>query len=173
MDLLHNPFMTSRLLKQKLKLVASIRTIRKYIKLLGWRKVRFSYCQIVSFNNRVKRYIFGCLCKLFKEDYRDVIFEDETTIEVRMTGYTNYRKPSSDILRAVGGKLGKHKHSNVKIHLLGGITRSGLTPLVIFKGRMNSIRFQHYLTLGLQLYLSSLRLLVRLLHPFQTTHHDH
>jgi len=45
------------------------------------------------------------LCKIFKEDYRDVIIEDETTVEIRITGYNNYRKPASDILRAVGGKL--------------------------------------------------------------------
>jgi len=57
-----------------------------------------------------------------------LFFEGETTVEIRITGHKNYWKPTSDILRAVGGKLGKHKHSNVKIHLLGGITRRGLTP---------------------------------------------
>ena len=37
-----------------------VRLIVKKYELLGWRKVRSSYCQIVSFNNRVKRFIFGC-----------------------------------------------------------------------------------------------------------------
>ena len=111
------------------------------------------FANLYHFNNRVDRYIFGCLCKIFKEDYRDVIFEDETAVEIRITGYKNYKKPASDILRVVGSKFGKHKHSNVKTHLLGGITRRGLTPLVIFNGRMESIRFQHYLTLGHVLYI--------------------
>ena len=74
MELLQNPFMKSRFLKQKLKFIASIRTIRKNIKLLGWRKVRSSYCQIVSFNNQVKRYIFCCLCKLFSKKTTETLF---------------------------------------------------------------------------------------------------
>ena len=74
MELLQNPFMTSRLLKQKLKLIASIQTLMKNIKLLGWMKVRSSYCQIVSFNNQVKRYIFCCLCKLFSKKTTETLF---------------------------------------------------------------------------------------------------
>ena len=50
--------------------------------------------------------------------------------------------------RDAGGKIGKPKHSNVKIHLLGGISRKGLTPLVLFTGKMCSVDFQHYLSLG-------------------------
>ena len=53
-----------------------------------------------------------------------------------MSGCKNYRKHAADILRAFGGKIGKPKHSNVKIHLVGGISRKGLTPLVLFKGNM-------------------------------------
>ena len=53
-----------------------------------------------------------------------------------MAGYKKYRKPSFDILRAVGSKIGKLKHSNVKIHLNGGISRKGFSPLVLFKGIM-------------------------------------
>ena len=42
-------------------------------------------------------------------------------------------------MQAAGGKIGKPKHSNVKIHLLGGISRKGLTHLVMFTGRMYCI----------------------------------
>ena len=80
--------------------------------------------------------------------FDDVICSDETTCEIRLSGYKNYMKPSSDILRAVGGKIGKHKHCNIKIHLLGGISRKGLTPLVLFKGIMRSGDFQNFLTLS-------------------------
>ena len=47
------------------------------------RKVGTKYCQIVSFDNRVKRYIFCCLCKIFKENYDDVIDIDECSVVIR------------------------------------------------------------------------------------------
>jgi hypothetical protein len=114
--LLENPYINPKCIKNRLNLVASVRTFRRYIKMLGWRKVESKYCQVVSFENRVKRYVFGCFCKIFNEKFDDVICSDETTCEIRLSGYKNYRKSSSDILRAVGGKIGKHKHSNIKIH---------------------------------------------------------
>ena len=70
-----------------------------------------------------------------------------------MAGYKNYRKTSAENLRAVGGKIGKPKHSNVKIHLLGGISRKGLTPLVLFKGRMCSPDFQYYMSLSVMPFI--------------------
>jgi hypothetical protein len=141
--LLRNPFISCKKIREKLKLIACERTIRGYLKRLGWLKAETKYCQIVSFNNRVKRYIYGCFCKMFDEKYENVVDIDECTVIIRMAGYTNYRKHASDILRAVGGKIGKPKHSNVKIHLLGGISKKGLTPLVLFKGIMRSPDFQH------------------------------
>jgi hypothetical protein len=50
-------------------------------------------------------------------------------------------------LIAFGGKIGKQKHSSIKIHLLGDISRKGLTNLFMFKGGMHGYDFQHYLTL--------------------------
>ncbi len=146
--LLIKPFISCKKIREKLKLIACERTIRGYIKRLGWRKVETKYCQIVSFDNRVKRYIYGCLCKMFDEKYENVVDIDECSVTIRMAGYKNYRKHAADILRAVGGKIGKPKHSNVKIHLLGGISKKGLTPLVLFKGIMRSPDFQHYMRLS-------------------------
>ena len=151
--LLKNPFITCNKIREKLKLVASVRSIRGYVNRLGWRKVLTKYCQIVSFENRVKRYVYGCFCKLFNEKYENVIDIDECSVVIRMAGYKNYRKISSDILRAVGGKIGKPKHSNVKIHLLGGISRKGLTPLVLFKGTMRSPDFQHFMSLSVMPFI--------------------
>jgi hypothetical protein len=45
-------------------------------------------------------------------------------------------------------KIRKPKHSTMKIHLLGGISRKGLTPMVMLKKNMSSPDFQHYLTLS-------------------------
>ena len=73
MKLLKNPFLDCKSIREKVNLVASVRSVQKYVLMLGWRKVGTKYYQIVSFDNRVKRYIFCCLCKIFKENYDDVI----------------------------------------------------------------------------------------------------
>jgi hypothetical protein len=46
---------------------------------------------------------------------------------------SNYRKPEIGLLRLADGKLRKPKH-NFKVHLFGGISSQGLTPLIIFTG---------------------------------------
>jgi hypothetical protein len=107
---------------------------------LGWKKVHTKYCQIVSPENQYKRFVYASFCKLFGEDYDDVLDIDETTVELRLAGYKNWCK--TGLLRAEGGKVGKPKHCNVKIHLLGGISRKGLSPLVMFMGSINSFKFQ-------------------------------
>jgi hypothetical protein len=142
--LLINPFITCLQLKHKLALCAKT-TIGKYCSMLGWKKVNTKYCQIVSPANQIKRFTYACCCKIYNETYDDVTDIDETTVEVRLATYKNWRKSSDVMSRAAGGKIGKPKHSNVKIHLLGGISRRGLTPLVIFAGNMCSVDFQHYL----------------------------
>ena len=146
--LLSNPFVTSKEIKAKLNLVAATKTVRNYIHKLGWRKVNTKYCQIVSPVNRLKRYIYACFCKIYNETYDDILIIDETTVEIRLASYKNWNKTSTRLLRAASGKIGKPKHSNVKIHFLGGISRKGLTRLVLFTGKMNSEGFQHYFELG-------------------------
>jgi hypothetical protein len=131
-----------------LQLVASVRTISNAIKFLGWRRVLTKYCQIVEPRNRVKRFIYCGFCKTYGENFEDTIDVDETTVELRFCKNTNYRKSKSSLLRAEGGKLGKPKH-NFKVHLFGGISRHGLTPLVIFTGRMFSKDFQNFLSVSI------------------------
>ena len=52
---------------------------------------------------------------------------------------------SSNILRAVGGKIDKPKH-NLKVYLWGGISRKGLTNFEIFEGKIDSTAFQNILS---------------------------
>ena len=94
--------------------------------------------------NRVKRFIYCCFCKIFKEDFQDTIDADETTVELRLCANSNWNKPSVGLLRPAGGKVGKPKH-NFKIHLFGGISRQGLTPLIMFTGTMYSKDYQNFL----------------------------
>jgi hypothetical protein len=58
------------------------------------------------------------------------------------------------LLRASRGKVFKPKY-NIKVHLWGGISRKGLTNLVIFEGEMNSTGFQDILTVGLLPFLEN------------------
>jgi hypothetical protein len=53
--LLRNSQITAKVIKKELVLTASTRTITRYCNKLGWKKIRTRYCQIVSFNNRIKR----------------------------------------------------------------------------------------------------------------------
>ena len=77
-----------------------------------------------------------------QKKYIDV---DETSVEIKFSSNSNYRKPEIGLLRPAGGKLGKPKH-NFKVHLFGGISRQDLTPLIIFTGTMFSGDFQNFLT---------------------------
>ena len=131
-----------------MNLVASLRTISKAIKILGWPKVLTKYCQIVEPRNRLKRFIYCCFCKTYGETFQDTIDADETTAELRFCLNTNYRKPGVQLLRAAGGKLGKPKH-NFKVHLFGGISRHGLTPLVMFTGTMYSRDYQNFMSVSI------------------------
>ena len=56
-------------------------------------------------------------------------------------------KSGHPLLRAIGGKVGKVKQ-NIKVNLFGGISRKGLTPLVIFQKIMCSGDFQKLLRLN-------------------------
>ena len=126
--LIKNPFLTRQKIKADLQLVASKFSIGRAIRCLGWRKVPTKYCQIVDPRNQVKRFIYSCCCKMFNGTFQDTIDADETTIEVKFCSNSNWYKTSVELLGPSGGKLGKPKH-NYKIHLFGGISRLGLTPL--------------------------------------------
>ena len=76
--------------------------------------------------------------------FAEIVVNDETTVEVRLLTYKNWNKRGNGLLRAAGGKLGKAKHSGVKIHLLRGISRQGLSPLVLFTSKMCSVDFQFF-----------------------------
>ena len=142
--LLENPSLTRRKLKQDLNLVASTRTISRALQQMGWRKVATKYCQIIRAVNRVKRFIYACLSKRFKDDLDDAIVVDECTVELKLYNPANWRKDDQE-LRAAGGKLGKPKHG-IKVHLFGGISRKGLTPLIALQGTMCSGDSQNWLS---------------------------
>ena len=146
--LLNDPCLTAGKIKKRLFLTASQQTIRRCIRKLGWRKIQTKYCQIVSPINRIKRFVYASMAKKNNENFYDVIDLDECTVEVRKFSAKNWHKTSNNkLLRAWGGKLGKPKH-NFKLHLFGGISRRGLTPLVIFTGIMHENDYQNFLIMA-------------------------
>ena len=67
----------------------------------------------------------------------------------RIYNPTNWRKHDQPLLRVAGGKLGKPKHG-FKVHLFGGISRKGFTPLKAFRGKMCSGEYNNCMRLKCQ-----------------------
>ena len=58
---LKNRAIKAKSIKQSLNLRPSVRTVQKYLNILGWRKIRTKFCQMVSIKNRIERYIYASL----------------------------------------------------------------------------------------------------------------
>jgi hypothetical protein len=71
-----------------------------------YKKRRTRYCQLISLNNRIKRFIYACCAKIYKENYHDSIHVDEFTVELRQRTIKTWFK-SNKPLGAAGGKVGK------------------------------------------------------------------
>ena len=65
--------------KNILGLRSSLWTIGKYLKKLGWRKIKTKYCQFVREINQFERVLYAHLCQASGLDFNDSIFIDETT----------------------------------------------------------------------------------------------
>jgi nicotinamide mononucleotide adenylyltransferase len=72
--------LAARKLKSQLHLQASVRTVQKYLNILGWRKKMTKFCQIVSSKNRMERIIFAKLCSATNYNFHTTIFIDESSI---------------------------------------------------------------------------------------------
>ena len=63
---------------------------------MGWKKTRTKYCQVVDFINRVKRFSFECLAKIYGDYFDDVIAVDECTVELRSVTSKCWNKSKND-----------------------------------------------------------------------------
>lgn len=71
-----------------------------------------------------------------KEDFGDVIFTDETTVQLKNHSRLCFRKHRHP------RKLKPRPKHPIKIHLWGGISKRGATNIVMFTGIMNAERLQ-------------------------------
>ena len=75
----------------------------------------------MSYNNRIKRFIYGLTAKSFNERFEDCIKET----------YKKWHKKLP--FQTVNGSVGKAAH-NPKFNIWAGISRNGPTKLIIFNG---------------------------------------
>ena len=127
-----NRSLTSRKLKFSLNLRMSSRSIQRYLNILVWKKIRSKYCQVASFKNRLERIAFANAALTFQDKFMNSIFIDESSVQANQNANKIWNKKFPDETRL--GLLEKYSHLQ-SVHAIGGISRKGPTPLVIFKSK--------------------------------------
>ena len=110
----------------------SLSTTKRAIQLAGYTSATPRYAQLVSVANKIVRKAF-CQSLLERNDtFDDVIFTDESSIQLHSNKRTSYRPKHS-----VNTCMPKPKHP-LKLHVWAGISRRGPTKITIFEGIMDS-----------------------------------
>ena len=135
-----NDELTAQQLRTKLKekfpsLQLSLSTVKVARRRRGWVCTKPHYCQILRAVNKTKR-LEWCQKQLEdEEDFSEVIFTDECTVQLDHHSRICFRKNREP--RALKQKA---KHP-AKVHIWGGISYKGATKIVIFTGNMNAPRY--------------------------------
>ena len=149
-----NDELTSRIVRNELldkwpELSVSIRTVRRARWSLGWKSTRPKYCQLVREVNKQKR-LEWCKDRLRENDQFDkVIFTDECSVQLDRHGHVCFRKENEP------RKMKPRPKHPLKVHIWGGISKKGATPLVIFKGILNAHHFCTVIENGLPPFITS------------------
>lgn len=109
---------------------ASIPTINRIRRKLGWTLKGTRYCQLIRENNKPKRFDWAILNQ--NEQFDDVIWSDETSVPLEQYKRTCYRKKGTNF-----SKKPKPKHP-LKVHVWAGISKKGKTKVCIFSGIMDA-----------------------------------
>ena len=98
------------------KYPVSLSTVKRQCQQLGWVCTRPHYCQLIRDMNKVKRLVW-CLEQLrVKENFTNVIFSDECTIQLEHHGRLCFRK------RRQPRKLKQRPKHPAKLHIWGAIS---------------------------------------------------
>ena len=95
---------------------------------LGWIYRGSAYCQLIRNENKVKRLQWAQAN--LHDTFEDVIWSDETTVQLENHRRFCYRKEGE---RPKPKPRPKHP---IKVHVWGGISKKGATPVCIFEGIM-------------------------------------
>ena len=124
-------------------ITASKSTVKRARRELGWVTSAPKYCQLIRDNNKQKQLDWCRKVLDDKDEFRGVIWTDESTVMIDPYSRKYYRK------RGEARKLKARPKHPAKIHVWGGISPRGATPLVIFSGIMISTRYVEILQAGL------------------------
>ena len=118
----HNNELTSKAIAEKLLQVFNIKVSVQYIshirKSLGWTCCRLKYCQMITHKNKTVRMNYYLSALRTMETFQNVIFTDETSVELASDGRLIFHKMSSDMSQLPAKKM-KPKHAyKVSVALL-------------------------------------------------------
>ena len=119
---------------------------------MGWVSTKPRYCQLIRDINKEKRLIWCEQLKANNDKFLDVIWTDECTVELQRHSLRCFRKKKQC-------KKLKPKHP-LKLHIWGGISSRGATPVVIFKGILVATKL-------LKIYENSLLPFIKKAYPYQ------
>ena len=123
----------------------SLSTIICSRSMLGWTFRGSKYCQMIRTINRLRRFQWAVeyLPEVLASGFEDVIWTDETTVQLESLRRHSYRKKGEP---AVLKPRPKHP---TKVHVWAGISKRGRTPIVIFDGIMDATLYVKIIQNGL------------------------
>jgi len=124
-------------------LEVTLSTIKCQRQALGWVCTRPHYCQLIRNLNKTKRLVWCKEQRRVNEDFNNVIFSDECTIQLEHHGRLCFRK------RKEPRKLKPRAKHPAKLHIWGAISARGAARVVMFTGIMDAVRYADILNASL------------------------
>lgn len=118
-------------------------SVGRAIQRLGWSGKTTRYCQLIREANKQKRMDFCQHMLSTRENFYDIIFTDETLVQLKPTHRKSYHKKGQQRRFRP-----KPKHP-VKVNVWGGISSRGATDVVIFTGIMDAQLYTRILSTAL------------------------
>ena len=121
------------------ELTVSLGTIKRYRRVEGWVCTRPHYCQLIRNINKRKR-VAWCKEEIkSKDNFADIIFSDECTVQLEQHGRLCFRKKKQP------RKLKPRPKHPPKLHIWGAISFHGASQIVMFTGNMDAHRYEQIL----------------------------
>ena len=118
------------LINEKFNITFSTSKVRRIRKKLGWMATGTKYCQLIRQVNQGKRFRFAKMCLEANENFDNVLWSDESTVQLDWNGKISFQRwwePPE--------LKGKPKHP-FKLHVWACISKRGTSPILIFEGIM-------------------------------------
>lgn len=127
----------------------SLRTVGRARQQLGWVVTSPKYCQMIRDANKEKRLDWCRKMIEDKEQFDDVIFSDESYIQLETHRKRCYRQKKAP------RKLKPCPKHPPKVHVWAGISKKGAISIVIFTGTMTAVRYTNILESALPPFIRS------------------